>query len=192
MPFLLLILSQIVLRRKINWYIIGLFTIFILHKMPGLSCAVMTVATYRSTEDIRSKTLLIWSYGVVFSMLCKFTTSPGCPKFRLCTRKALYMWRNMSFRQFGYYYDFTVSCLVILSPHGAVNVSSGMSAVCHGAYHGYSQTSTDPTQSQTGISNRIITVAWRSLSCKMPVWKMVYFLEQDALCATWFISTAWG
>lgn len=95
-PFLLLILSQIVLSRKISWYIIGLFNIFILYKMPGLSCIIMTIATYRSTEGIRSRTLLIWSCGVVLSMLCKFTASLSCPKFRLYARKALYLWRNKS------------------------------------------------------------------------------------------------
>lgn len=80
MPFFLLILFQLVPSRKINWYIIRLFTIFVLHRMPHLSCAVMTIATYRSTEEVGSKTLLIWSCGVVLSCLrCAMEHSMAAP-----------------------------------------------------------------------------------------------------------------
>lgn len=50
-----MIVFQSVLGRNINCY-----TIIALCRMPDLSCAVVTIATSKSTEDVRSKIQKIW------------------------------------------------------------------------------------------------------------------------------------
>lgn len=47
LPFFFLILFQLILNRKNNWYILDLLTIFILHKITDLSCDVMAIAMCR-------------------------------------------------------------------------------------------------------------------------------------------------